>query len=308
MIGNIYYVRGEDRCLKTWNHITKGMKRGKSEILVSNIMIPMKPAESGCLFTYLISRQQTLCHVSLSFADQDKINTEIMRYVAEDFLCRYIGFTRKKNIRNLINQACKENKPLPELPKYEIANIYEKIDNFAYAVVRHYDTTHRHLHIVFDCYDITTDESIVMSPLWLARRMTELIIRQIEKEYGFTQVENSWVIRKREGRTGKPMLRCYVKNMGYKELNKLRAVLKELIASSSNWGELKARAKMNKIDIEKHGEILVYRRNRAYIKPRQLGYSYTIEAIERSFDEKRGIELQPERSQEKAGTNEIEYY
>ena len=305
MIGNIYYVRGADKCLRTWNYLAKGMEKGKTEILVSNLMVP---AKSGRLAAYLTSRQQTLCHVSLSFADQDKLNTEIMRYVAEDFLCRYIGFTRKKNVRGLINQVCKENKPLPELPKYEIANIYKNIDNFAYAVARHYDTEHRHLHIAFDCYDITTDKSIVMSPLWLARRMTELIIRQIEKEYGFTQVENSWVIRKREGRTGKPILPYYAKDIGYGELNKLRSVLSELIASSSSWGELKARAKMNKIYIERYGERLVYRRNRAYIKPRQLGYSYTIEAIERSFDEKRGIELQPERSQEKAGTNEIEYY
>lgn len=282
MIGNISYCRGTIRCGRIWNYLLKGVNQGKSELLTSNVI----NQKNLRLSHHLIHEKSVLCHLSISFDPADKINSKIMRYVGEDFICRYINYAKMPNINNLVYSAYQGKTEIPHLSDYDIAYTYQNIDLYSYSITRHHDCNHPHMHLAFDCYDIVQDQSIEIRPAFVARVLTELLLRQIEKQYGFRNMENSWVIIAREGRKGK-RITCYqARKLGVQQIKAIKGKLQYLINHSQDWNDFISQGYTYGITIKRSQNKLLYQVKDVTIKAEQLGEIYTLEAIEAKFYER----------------------
>jgi hypothetical protein len=282
MIGNISYYRTPQRIKLLFAYLVKGIEEERSKVIGGNmgsrrISNPLA----------LIGNQKIVGHVSLSFDDRDNLNNNLLRAISEDFLTRYLIYCRKSQIKEYIIKAINSNLTLVKLTKSEIADMYERLNEHSYLIVRHYDTEHRHIHLAFDCQNLVDDFMNYLHPMNFNKKLAEFIIRQLELEYDLRILEPSWVLRQREGIKGTPLSAYYVKQLGFQGRRKLKAILTDGIEECSDWASLKAYCRVRGVTVDKDQDKLLYQYHGVYIKPLQLGYSYSVHAIERKFDEKR---------------------
>jgi len=284
MIGSIGFYCGEAAVRRLCAYLIRGIERGGSAILSGNMAWERQPPD---LWLRGIGNRQWMCHVSLAFDDSDKINNDVLRVVAEDFIARYVAYARKPDIRQRISSAVRLKSPLPKLTKMEHSRSYEELNHRAFLITRHYDTEHRHVHVAFDCQSILDDNAVVMlKPERLNRRLTELILRQLEADYQLKPCQSSWIVREQTGRKGLPLAPYYAKKLGFQGMTRMRGVILEAINHSQDWLEFQNYCKRRGITVEKTGERLVYQCNGVFLKPRQLGKPYTMEEIGKIFDER----------------------
>ena len=95
-----------------------------------------------------------------------------------------------------------------------------------YAVYRHTDTEHHHIHIVANRIDIANGQ--VVSDAWNWPR-SEAVVRQLEQRYGLRQVESSHQKRETAPTTGEVRM---ARRTGKTPLRlKIQAEVKEAIAT-----------------------------------------------------------------------------
>jgi len=292
VIATISYCRSESQIKRLFSYMVKGLEHGGSKVIGGN----MGDGRVSHIAFHMIGNHQIVGHTSLSFHDTDRLNDQVLRIVAEDFLVRYFGYCRKPDIKERILQSIQRNTPLINLTQSEMVASYERLNEHSYLVTRHYDTEHRHIHLAFDCQNIVDNFVAVLKPLKFNRRLSEFILRQIESEYDLCYVTPSWIVRRENGIKGAPLFPYYAKKLGYQGLKKVKAILLEAVDWSSDWMEMRSYCRSRGIIIEKEGGKLAYQYQGVYLKPLQLGYAYTIEGIERRFCEKRSREKEAGRA------------
>jgi hypothetical protein len=284
MIGTISFHHSSARIKNLFSYMVKGLDCGNSEILGGNMMWERIRPE---LSLRMVGSFKTVGHVSISFDDKDLINNSMLRSIAEDFLIRYLVYCRKSDIKRNIAKAVMRSTSIPKLSRMEHVNMYERINEHSYLVTRHHDTEHRHIHLAFDCQNIMDDFVAELRPIQFSKRLTEFILRQLELEYGLKSVRCSWEVRKEQGNKGIPLAPYYAKKLGFRGINRLRGIIMQAINNSSNFEEIKLYCSDRGINVQKIQNRLIYEYNGVYVKPLQLGNSYTLEKIQEVLYEKK---------------------
>lgn len=183
----------------------------------------------------------------------------------------------------------------------EIADAYVKGMGFhgsQYVVYRHTDTHHHHIHIIASRIRITDGSTV--SDAWNYRR-SEVLVRQLERQYGLKPVVPSWSKKERSPHTGE--VRRYRRTGEVSRRVKLQQLISEALQGRPSLQELISRLEAQDVEVQlrrdERGKILgiSYKLGSVPFAGRQIGRGYAwtqiqnhlsvpvMEVIERSPDE-----------------------
>ncbi|PSB41355.1 relaxase [Cyanosarcina cf. burmensis CCALA 770] len=160
----------------------------------------------------------------------------------------------------------------------EIADTYTKGMGFhgsQYVVYRHADTHHHHIHIIASRIRITDGSTV--SDAWNYRR-SEVLVRQLEQQYGLKPVVPSWSKKERSPHTGE--VRRYRRTGEVSRRVKLQQLISEALQGSPSLQEFVARLEAQDVQVQlrrdERGKILgiSYKLGSVPFQGRQIGRGY----------------------------------
>lgn len=121
-------------------------------------------------------------HVSLSLPVYEELGEGEFSKLADEYLSGLILSSRNPKFLD------REDKEIEvEIDKF----IQTELSSYQYAVVKHNDAEHSHIHIVASRINLETGKAIVRN--W-DRYRSQKILRHLEKAHGLEQNQNSWTI------------------------------------------------------------------------------------------------------------------
>jgi hypothetical protein len=121
-------------------------------------------------------------HVSLSLPVYEQLGEGDFSKLADEYLS---GLILSSQNPKFLDREAKEIKI--EIDKF----IESELNSYQYAVVKHNDAEHSHVHIVASRINLETGKAIDRS--W-DRYRSQKLLRHLEKAYGLEQNQNSWTI------------------------------------------------------------------------------------------------------------------
>ncbi|PSB53694.1 relaxase [filamentous cyanobacterium Phorm 6] len=166
----------------------------------------------------------------------------------------------------------------------EIAANYMKameFDNNQYAVVKHSDTNHDHIHIVAS--RIRLDGSVV-DDSWDYYRSQE-VIRQLERDYNLEAVTPSWETYKRSPTTGEHR---YLQSKGNKSVRvQLQDLIDEVTQDNPSMPEFVERLQQQSVEVQvkttqsELSQGISYKIDGVALSGTQLGKAYTFSGLQK---------------------------
>jgi hypothetical protein len=156
-----------------------------------------------------------------------------------------------------------------------------------YAIYRHTDTEHDHIHIVANRINIT--DGSVVSDSWQYRR-AEVLVRQLEEQFQLSPTPCSWNKRKRSLTTGE--IRKERRTGEINTRSQLQALIQQALNDSFSLNEFIERLTAQNISVRlrksDEGKIegISYGLNGVAFQGRQLGQDYSWCRLEAAFDQK----------------------
>lgn len=156
-----------------------------------------------------------------------------------------------------------------------------------YAIYRHTDTEHDHIHIVANRINIT--DGSVVSDSWQYRR-AEVLVRQLEEQFQLSPTPCSWNKRKRSLTTGE--IRKERRTGEINTRSQLQALIQQALNDSFSLDEFIERLTAQNISVRlrksDEGKIegISYGLNGVAFQGRQLGQDYSWCRLEAAFDQK----------------------
>lgn len=170
-------------------------------------------------------------------------------------------------------------------PKWlAIAQAYLQGMNFEgcqYVVYRHTDTQHDHIHIVANRIRIT--DGSVVSDSWNYRR-GEMVVRQLEQQFGLSQTKCSWENNKRSPKTGEIRRQRRIGEINQR--SQLQKIIEQSLKDNPSLDEfirlLNAKGVSVRLRKSKEGKIegISYKLDGVAFQGRQLGKDYTWTSLE----------------------------
>ena len=196
-----------------------------------------------------------------------------------------------------------------------IADAYVKGMGFhgsQYVVYRHADTHHHHIHIIASRIRITDGSTV--SDAWNYRR-SEVLVRQLEQQFGLKPVVPSWSKKERSPKTGE--VRKYRRTGEVSRRVRLQQLISEALQGRPCLQEFVARLEAQDVEVQlrqdEHGKILgiSYKLGSVPFQGRQIGHGYAwtqiqnclcvpaMEAQQRSQDEETAAMVSDRTAQER---------
>lgn len=160
----------------------------------------------------------------------------------------------------------------------EIAGVYVKGMGFhgsQYVVYRHIDTHHHHIHIIASRIRITNGSTV--SDAWNYRR-SEVLVRQLEQQYGLKPVVPSWSKHERSPKTGE--VRRYRRTGEVSRRVRLQQLISKALQGRPSLQEFIARLEAQDVEVQlrrdDRGNILgiSYKLGGVAFGGRQIGRGY----------------------------------
>lgn len=159
-----------------------------------------------------------------------------------------------------------------------------EFDNNQYAVVKHNDTEHDHIHIVAS--RIRLDGSVV-DDSWDYYKSQE-VIRQLERDYNLETVAPSWEIDKRATTTGEHR---YLQSKGNKSVRvQLQDLIDEVTQDKPTMPELVDQLQQQGVEVQVRltrtglSKGISYKLGRVAFSGTQLGKAYTFSGLQKHRD------------------------
>ena len=179
----------------------------------------------------------------------------------------------------------------------EIASSYlkgMKFDENQYAIYRHTDTKHDHIHIIASRIRIT--DGSVVSDSWQHRR-AEVLVRQLEQQFGLSQTRCSWEKRKRSPKTGE--IRRQKRTGEVNKRSQLQLEIAQSLKNTPSLEEFMSRLGAKGISVRlrksKEGKIegISFGLDGVAFQGRQLGKDYSWTSLEPLFMAESECQLAP---------------
>jgi hypothetical protein len=221
-----------------------------------------------------------------SLTDEFRISSDLKRTVIQ---CVYH-----------VSLSISPSEKLSEPKWIDIARTYLQGMEFQtnqYAIYRHTDREHDHIHIIASRIRIT--DGSVVSDSWNYRR-SEKLVRQLEEQFGLSQTQCSWEKNKRSPKTGEIR-----KQRRTGELNKrsqLQVLIKQSLNDSPTWDEFIDRLSAQGVSVRlrksKEGKIegISYGVDSLAFQGRQLGKDYAWTSLESLLSQESSYQPSQNRS------------
>ncbi|MCS7062510.1 MAG: relaxase/mobilization nuclease domain-containing protein [Methylacidiphilales bacterium] len=227
-----------------------------------------------------------LAHISIAIAQKGTlpVTDTMAQNIGRSFIQRYAYYAQLPDICQRLDALVAQGTALPPPQPYPL-------DAFPYAIVRHHDTNHEHIHIALGCYGLQ-GERIEMRPTRYARRLMEVILRQLEREMDLPGMRYSWEIRAEQGKHNSIETWAARQIGGSKGINTLKQAIKDAMAQADSWEQFRNQCQAHGIELirsdtpDAYGK-LAYKYRGIYLKPRQLGEDYGWQAIEQQLERNR---------------------
>ena len=179
----------------------------------------------------------------------------------------------------------------------EIASSYlkgMKFDENQYAVYRHTDTKHDHIHIIASRIRIIDGSAV--SDSWQHRR-AEVLVRQLEQQFGLSQTRCSWEKRKRSPKTGE--IRRQRRTGEVNKRSQLQLEIAQSLKNTPSLEEFMSRLEAKGISVRlrksKEGKIegISFGLDGVAFQGRQLGKDYSWTSLEPLFTAESECQLAP---------------
>jgi hypothetical protein len=166
----------------------------------------------------------------------------------------------------------------------EIARAYltgMEFDENQYVIYRHTDTEHDHIHLIANRIRIIDDS--VVSDSWNYRR-SEVLVRQLEQQFGLFQTKSSWEKSKRSPSTGE--MRRHKRTGEANKRIQIQNTIEQSLKDNPTLEEFISRLKEKKISVrlrkskEEKIEGISYGLEGVAFQGRQLGKDYTWTSLE----------------------------
>jgi hypothetical protein len=221
-----------------------------------------------------------------SLTDEFRISSDLKRTVIQ---CVYH-----------VSLSVSPSEKLSEQKWIDIARTYLQGMEFQtnqYAIYRHTDREHDHIHIIASRIRIT-DGSVVRDS-WNYRR-SEKLIRQLEEQFGLSQTQCSWDKRRRSPKTGE--IRKQRRTGEVNKRSQLQVLIKQSLNDSPTLDEFIGRLSAQGVSVRlrksKEGKIegISYGVDGVAFQGRQLGKDYAWTSLESLLSQESSYQPSQNRS------------
>jgi hypothetical protein len=156
-----------------------------------------------------------------------------------------------------------------------------EFDENQYAIYRHTDREHDHIHIIASRIRIT--DGSVVNDSWQYRR-SEKLVKELEQQFGLSQTKRSWENNKRSPTTGE--IRRQRRTGEINQRNQLQKLIEQSLENTSSLDEFIHRLTVKGVSVRlrksKEGKIegISYKLDGVAFQGRQLGKDYTWTSLE----------------------------
>ncbi|WP_013320623.1 relaxase/mobilization nuclease domain-containing protein [Gloeothece verrucosa] len=178
-----------------------------------------------------------------------------------------------------VSLSVSKEEKLAEQQWVKIARAYLKgmeFDANQYAIYRHTDREHDHIHVIASRIRIT--DGSVVNDSWQYRR-SEKLVRQLEQDFGLSPTQNSWEKRKHSPTTGE--IRQQRRTGELNKRSQLQGIIEQALKDRPSIEEFIERLRDKKVNVRLRksdiGQIegISYKFNGVAFQGRQLGKDYS---------------------------------